>query len=211
MGKALAIGAAVGLFGVSFGVLAVGTGLSVLQACAMSALVFTGASQFAAVGVIAAGGSPITAVASGLLLGVRNAAYGLAVEDTLPKRLWARVLATQLIIDESVALSLSTEEQDRGRALIAGGIGVFFFWNLGTLVGAVAGSSVADPNAFGMDAAFPASMLALLAPRLRELPALRTALYGAAVALLLTPFLPPGLPIIAAAIAIVPELMRGER
>lgn len=201
---------ATGVLGISFGVLCTATGLSVLQASALSLLVFTGASQFAAVGVIAAGGSPIAAVGGGLLLGVRNAAYGLAVEDFLPKRIVPRVLSSQLIIDESVALAFSADEEDRLYAFLAGGVSVFFFWNTGTVIGAIAGANIADPAAFGIDAAFPASLLALVAPRLRDRSALRTALIGAAIALALTPLLPPGLPIIAASLAVVPELLRGR-
>ncbi|HEX2089889.1 MAG TPA: AzlC family ABC transporter permease [Actinomycetota bacterium] len=206
--RALAIGAATGAFGISFGVFCTATGLSVAQASALSLLVFTGASQFAAVGVIASAGSPITAVGSGLLLGVRNAAYGLAVENFLPKRTVPRIFASQLIIDESVALAFSADEDDRLHAFLAGGVSVFVFWNTGTLVGAIAGSNIADPAAFGIDVAFPASLLALLAPRLRDRAALRTALFGAAIAVALTPLLPPGLPIIAASLAVVLELLR---
>lgn len=207
LGPTLAIGATTGVLGVSFGVFSVATGSSVLQACALSVLVFTGASQFAAVGVIASGGSPLAAVGSGLLLGVRNAAYGMAVAPVLPRRLVPRVLASQLIIDESTALAVAYPENAR-QAFLAGGISVFVFWNLGTLAGALAGSGIGDPATIGLDAAFPASLLALVGPRLRERHALRAGLVGAVIALALTPLLPTGVPIIVAALAIVPGLMR---
>lgn len=209
--RALAVGAAIGLFGVSFGVLCAATGLSPVQASVLSMLVFTGASQFAAVGVLAAGGSPVTAVLSGLLLAMRNAAYGLAIQDFLPKSRLRRAIASHLIVDESVALSFSTPDEDRLHAFLAGGISIFFFWNLGTIAGAWAGSNLTDPMAFGLDAAFPASLLALLAPRLRERAALRSALGGAAIALLLTPLLPPGLPILAAGLIVVSQLAQERR
>jgi 4-azaleucine resistance transporter AzlC len=210
LGRAITIGVAVGFFAASFGVLATGNGLTVLQTCAMSILVFTGASQFAAVGVVASGGSPVTAVASGLLLGIRNAAYGLAMAPRFPRRFLPRALCTHLLIDESTALALTAPEEEKLQAFLSGGVSVFIFWNTGTLLGALAGSSIADPLAFGLDAAFPASLLALMAPRLRRPEGRRVALLGAAIALVLTPFLPAGLPIIFAALAIVPELLRKE-
>ena len=210
MGRAVTIGVAVSFFAASFGVLATGNGMSVFQTCAMSLLVFTGASQFAAVGVIASGGSEVTAVASGLLLGIRNAAYGLVMGPRFPRRFLRRALCTQLLIDESTALALTAPEEDKLQAFLAGGVSVFVFWNMGTLIGALAGSSIADPLAFGLDAAFPASLLALMAPRLKDASARRVAALGAGIALALTPLLPAGLPIIAAAVAVVPELMRKE-
>jgi predicted branched-subunit amino acid permease len=195
-GAAIAIGITTGVFGISFGVLSVAAGLSVAETCAMSLLVFTGASQFAAIGVVASAGAPVAAVAAGLLLGVRNAAYGLTVSPFLPRRLVPRVLSTQVIIDESTALALANPDDKTG-AFIAGGVSVFVFWNLGTLFGALAGSGIGDPSRFGLDAAFPASLLALVAPRLRDRSAVRA-------------FLQPGLPIIVAGLAILPGLI-GER
>lgn len=189
------------MIGLSFGVFAVAAGASVLQACAFSALVFTGASQFAAVGVIASGGSPLAAVASGLLLGLRNAAYGFSVAPILPRSLPARAASSQLIIDESTALALASEKEDAAQAFFAGGMSVFVFWNLGTLIGALVGANLEDPATFGLDAAFPASLLALMGPRLRDRRALTTALVGAAIALATTPFLPAGVPIILAGLA----------
>jgi 4-azaleucine resistance transporter AzlC len=208
VGQAVTIGIATAFFAASFGVLATGNGLTVLQTCVMSALVFTGASQFAAVGVVASGGSPVTAVASGLLLAVRNAAYGLAMAPRFPKRFLPRALCTQLLIDESTAMALMAPEEEKLRAFVTGGVGVFIFWNTGTLIGAVAGASIADPNALGLDAAFPASLLALMAPRLRDAAGRRVAMLGAFIALVLTPFLPAGLPIIAASAAVLPEMLR---
>jgi 4-azaleucine resistance transporter AzlC len=210
VGQALTIGVATGFFGISFGVLATGNGLTVLQTCAMSALVFTGASQFAAVGVVAAGGAPVTAVVSGLLLGIRNAAYGLAMAPRFPRRILPRVLCTHILLDESTALALSVPEEDKMRAFVSVGLSIVILWNLGTLIGAVAGANIADPAALGLDAALPASILALVAPRLSNRAGLRTALIGAIIALALTPLLPAGLPIIVASAAIVPELLRKD-
>jgi 4-azaleucine resistance transporter AzlC len=210
LGQAVTIGIATGVFGASFGVLATGNGLSVLQTSAMSLLVFTGASQFAAVGVIASGGSPVTAVVGGLLLGIRNAAYGLAMAPRFPKGFLRRALYTHILLDESTALALTAPEDEKLQAFATGGVSVFIFWNLGTLIGAVAGSNIADPAALGLDAAFPASLLALVAPRLRTPSGLRAAVIGAVIALALTPFLPAGLPIIAASAAIFPELIRRD-
>ena len=148
----LVIGAATGVFGVAFGVLAATNGLTVPQTVAMSLLVFTGASQFAAVGVVGAGGGEPTAVGSALLLGARNGFYGVALAEHIRGRLWRRAIGAQLVIDESTALSLAQDDtEDRDPAFWVGGLSVFFFWNLGTLVGAVGGDSIGDPEALGLD------------------------------------------------------------
>src|SRR5262245_8725195 len=164
------LGAAVGVFGASFGVLTTTSGLSVPQACVMSLLVFTGASQFAAVGVLAAGGSLGSAFGSALLLAARNAAYGVALAPVLGRRsLGRRLLAAQLVIDESTAMATAQPAGGRGReqAFWATGIAVFVCWNLGTLAGALAGGAIGDPRALGLDAAFPAGFVALAVPHLR--------------------------------------------
>ena len=197
---ALVLGAAVGVFGVSFGVLAVTSGLTVAQATVMSLLVFTGASQFAAVGVAAAGGAMASAVASALLLAARNGVYGVALAPTLRHRLAVRLVAAQLVIDESTALATAQpDRRHRVGAFWATGASVFAFWNLGTFVGAAAGRGIGDPAALGLDAAFPAGFIALLAPQLRTPDGRVAALLGGAVALVLLPLTPVGTPIIAAA------------
>jgi 4-azaleucine resistance transporter AzlC len=196
--EALVVGAAVGLFGVSFGVLAVASGLSPAIACGLSLLVFAGGSQFAAVGVLASGGSPAAAVASGLLLNARYVAFGLAVAPRLRGRLLRRAAASHLLIDESSALALARDDDAAAdRAFWWTGAAVFVLWNAGTAAGALAGAALGDPKALGLDAAFPAGFLALLAPLLRTHRARVTAAVGAMVAVALVPFAPPGVPVLA--------------
>lgn len=210
--QALVLAAAVGVFAISFGVLAQATGLSWQMACAMSALVFGGGSQFAAVGVVAAGGSPVAAVAAGLLLNTRYAPFGLAIAPSLRGGLARRMLAAQLVIDESSALALGqTDPALRERVFWVAGVAVFVFWNLGTLIGAVAGQALGDPRALGLDAAFPAGFLVLLGPLLRDAGAKRAAVAGALIAVALVPFTPPGVSILVAALASLAGLRRGRR
>lgn len=208
---ALGIAVATGVYGVSFGVLAVGAGLSVAQACAMSLLVFTGGSQFAAVGVIAVGGAPAAAVVNGLLLGVRNAAYGLSISALLRGHVVRRALASQLVIDESTAMARAqaTPEAARGAFWLTG-LGVFALWNLGTLAGALAGGGLGDPARYGLDAMFPAAFLALLAPQLRQRGAPAVALTGALVAVVLVPLAPAGVPVLAAGLALLVVVRRRD-
>ncbi|MDQ8043406.1 MAG: AzlC family ABC transporter permease [Solirubrobacteraceae bacterium] len=203
LASALSIGVATGVYGASFGVLAVGAGLTAAQACVMSVIVFTGGSQFAAIGVIGSGGSPATAVGSALLLGVRNAAYGLSMAPLLPRPRLRRALASQIVIDESVAMARAqTDPVDARGAFFATGLSVFVLWNLGTLLGALAGGQL-DPKDYGLDAMFPAAFLALLAPQLRQRDAPAAALLGALIAVVLVPLTPAGIPVIAAALALV--------
>ncbi len=202
---ALAIGLATGAYAISYGVLAVAAGLTVAQTCAMSLLVFTGASQFAVVGVLGAGGSMLAALAPALLLAARNALYGLSLVDVLRGRLTSRALQSQLIIDESTAMARAQPDTVTAhRAFLATGVSVFVCWNLGTLAGAALGGSLGDPRALGLDAMFPAAFLALLAPQLGR-PAARTAaIYGGILAIVLVPFVPVGVPILAAVLGVVP-------
>jgi 4-azaleucine resistance transporter AzlC len=207
------LGAAVGVFGVSFGVLGTTAGLTVAQACAMSVLVFTGASQFAAVGVISAGGSLGSAFGSALLLAARNAAYGVALAPTLARRsLGRRLLAAQIVIDETTAMSTAQPgRRAREHAFWATGIAVFVCWNIGTVVGAVAGDAIGDPEAFGLDAAFPAGFVALAVPHLGSRQGKVAAACGAVIALVLIPLTPAGVPIVAAALGVVPAVLFGGR
>jgi 4-azaleucine resistance transporter AzlC len=206
---ALVLGAAVGVFGVSFGVLAAAEGLGVAKACALSLLVFTGASQFAAVGVLAGGGTIGAALGSALLLAARNAVYGVVMAPTMRHRsLPRRLLAAQLVIDESTAMATGQERAaDREGAFWLTGASVFVFWNLGTLLGALAGDAIGDPETYGLDAAFPAGFVALLAPHLRTRRGLAAALSGALIALVLVPLTPAGTPILAAALGVVPAVL----
>lgn len=210
--QALVIAVAIGVFGVSFGVLAAASGLSWQMACAMSLLVFGGGSQFAAVGVVAAGGAPAAAVAAGLLLNTRYTPFGLAVAPALRGGLLTRMVAAQLVIDESSAMALGqTDPRLRERAFWVTGVAVFVCWNAGTALGAVAGSLLGDPRALGLDAAFPAGFLALLGPLLTTPAARRAAGAGAVVAVALVPFTPPGVPVfVAAAAALAGLTARGR-
>ena len=168
--------------------------------CALSLLVFAGGSQFLAVATIAAGGTPLAAVVGGVVLNARHLPYGLAIAPLLRGPLWKRALSSQIVLDESTALALSQPTPELGRlAFYACGCMLFVAWNLGTLVGALAGGAIADPSALGLDAAFAASMLALLAPLLRRRDMLAAALAGGAIALIATPFAAPGVPILLAA------------
>jgi predicted branched-subunit amino acid permease len=203
---ALAIGVATGAYGLSYGAIAVASGLSVAQASALSLFAFTGASQFALVGVVGAGGSAVAALVTALLLGSRNTLYAVRLTDLFPAR---RALAAHLVIDETTAMAVTHADRVQARrAFWLTGAAVFVCWNLATLIGAFAGDLIADPAALGLDAAFPAAFLALLAPKLRERPVLVAAVSGAAVALLATPYLPAGLPVL---LAVVPALVVAQR
>ena len=165
LSSAAGIGIAVGVYGVSFGVLAVAAGMSPAQACVMSMLVFTGASQFAFIGVLAGGGGALAASGPAVMLAVRNAAYGLSLAPILPRRLRHRALVAQLVIDESTAMARAEDDPGAARrAFLATGISVWLCWNAGTLAGAVLGGGLGDPRTLGLDAMFPAAFLALLAP-----------------------------------------------
>ena len=209
---AIGIGIATGVYGISFGVLAVAAGLSAAQACAMSLLVFTGGSQFAAIGVIATGGPAATAVINGLLLGVRNAAYGLSLASLLRGSRPRRAVAAQLVIDESTAMARAQDDEDDARgAFWLTGASVFVCWNLGTLAGALAGGGLGNPASYGLDAMFPAAFLALLAPQLRQAGAPAAALTGALIAVVLLPLTPAGIPVLVASLGVLAALRVRER
>jgi predicted branched-subunit amino acid permease len=199
---ALGIGVATGAYGLSFGALASAAGLSLPQACALSALMFTGASQFAFVGLIGGGGA-VAAVATALLLGARNALYGLRLAPYLRPR----PLAAHLVIDESAAMAVRDTPADTRLGFWATGAAVFVFWNLATLLGGLAGQLLSDPRALGLDAAAPAAFLALLAPRLREREPQTIAALAAVAALISVPLVPAGTPVlVAAAVAMLAAL-----
>jgi 4-azaleucine resistance transporter AzlC len=205
---AAGIGIAVGVYGISFGVLAVAAGTSAVQACVMSMLVFTGASQFAFIGVLAAGGGALAAMGPAVMLAVRNAAYGLSIAPLLPARLRDRALSAQLVIDESTAMARAQHDPAAARrAFLATGVSVWLCWNAGTLVGAMLGGGLGDPRRLGLDAMFPAAFLALLAPQLRRRGAPVAAIAGAVVAVALLPVAPAGVPVIAALVGVVPGVL----
>ena len=201
------IGVASGIYAVSFGVLSVSAGASVLQTCLLSLLVFTGASQFSAVSVISAGGSVASAVSGGLLLAARNGVYGLAISPSIKGSLAKRMLAAQFVIDETTAMtSAAPDQRSKDWAFWSCAVMLFACWNLGTLVGALAGSSI-DPETFGLDAAFPVVFVAMVAPHLATRSGRRAALIGAAVTIVLTPFLPIGLPILLSSVGVFVGLL----
>lgn len=199
------VGLAVGAYGIAFGAASVAAGLSVLQTCLLSLLAFTGGSQFAVVGVVAAGGTLAAALGGGLLLGSRNALYAMRLAPLLRVRGVRRSLAALGTIDESTAMALAQRDESDARRAFWWTFGaVFTFWNIGTMVGGVSTSTLGDPQALGLDAVVPAAFLALLAPRLRAgRIERRVAVSGALVALLLIPFTPPGVPVLAASAALL--------
>ena len=196
----LSVAIPVGGYGAVFGAAAVSSGFSVLQACVLSLFLFSGASQFAVVGVMGAGGSVISAIATGALLGVRNSFYGLRMSPILQISGVRKLIDSHITIDESTGVAISQENlgKDAMRyAFYVTGLGVFFFWNLFTLLGALSANSIGNPATFGLDAAVPAAFLGLIWPRLTTKETRIAALISILVALLLTPILPPGIPIIA--------------
>lgn len=206
----ITLGFAVGVFAISFGVAAVSAGASVFQACAMSLLVFTGASQFSAVAVIAGGGSIGSALGGALLLAARNGVFGLANSRRLSGRLPTRLLAAQLTIDESTAMAAAQDDPVAQRAAFwITGISVYVFWNLGTLIGALAGTAI-NPKTFGLDAAIPSAFVAMVWPQLRTARGRMAAILGAGICLATIPLLPIGLPILAASLGILVGVPRND-
>jgi predicted branched-subunit amino acid permease len=194
----------VGAYGVSFGALAAASGLSVAQACALSVLVFTGASQFALVGVLAAGGGAVSATLTALLLGSRNLLYGLRLAPLLGLSGAARAVGAQLVIDESAGMAVSRTARPAVRlAFWSTGLAVYVLWNAATLLGAAGAGALGEPAALGLDAAVPAAFLGLLWPRLRERVNRPVALAAALVALGVGLVAPPGLPVLAAGLVAV--------
>ena len=216
LSKSLSVSIAVGAYGTAFGAAAVAAGFSVLQSCLLSLLTFTGASQFAVIGVLGAGGTALTGIATASLLGFRNAIYSMIAKPILNVRGIKKFIATQITIDESIAVS--TAEEVRGsEAMKHGfwltGIGVFVFWNLFTLAGALGAQAIGDPAAWGLDAAVPAAFLGLVWPRLKSRDDYVLAISAAVLALALTPVIAAGLPIIATALLAVAfaRFIKGEQ
>lgn len=202
VGVALATSA----YGVSFGALAVASGLDVWQTCILSLVMFTGGSQFAFVGVIGAGGlmAAPSAIASAGLLGIRNVAYGLRMAPVVGTTRLRRVAAPHFTIDESTAVALAhTHPRARRVGFWVTGVGIYIGWNLSTLAGALVGDVLGDPRAYGLDAAAAAAFLALLWPRLKRRQAIAVGVAAAVVATVLTPVLMPGIPVLIAALVAV--------
>jgi len=211
--QAVVVGVATGLYGVSFGALSAAAGLAFWQTMALSALLFSGGSQFAFVGVVAAGGAGSAAVATATLLGIRNGLYGLQMAGPLEARGARRLLAAHLTIDESTAVGVVQPEAPARRlGFWATGVAVFVCWNLMTAAGAVVGDALGDTRRLGLDAMAAAAFLALLWPRLRSAEPWAVAVVAAAVAVVCVPLLPPGLPVIAAAaVAVAVGAVRAGR
>lgn len=197
---------AVLFIGLSYGATAVASGFPLWVPAAQSVLVLAGASEFLFIGIVAAGGSPFAAALAGLLVNARHLPYGLALPE-VTGRGWRRMVGTHVMNDESVVFALAQDDLPRKRAAYwACGLGVLICWPGGAVLGALIGSAVHDTGAFGLDAMFPAVILALIVPDLRDRMTLRAALAGAAVALAVTPFLPAGLPVLLALVAVLPLL-----
>jgi len=208
----MSVSLTVGAYGVAFGAASVANGFTVLQSCLLSLLTFSGASQFAVIGVMGAGGSAISAIATASLLGVRNALYGVIMAPRLKVHGLTRIAAAQLTIDESTGVALGQElrgHEEMKKGFWYTGVGVFVFWNLFTLAGALGAQAMGDIRAFGLDSAVPAAFLGLVWPRLTSNSHRALAVGAAFFAIAMTPILPAGLPIIATAfIAIVVGLKR---
>ena len=180
---------------------------------------FTGGSQFALVGVLAAGGGAVAAILTATLLGSRNGLYALHIAPLVNVTGWRRLAAAQLTIDESTAMALAHEQADEGEesgaasrlAFWSTGLSIFVLWNIGTLLGAVGASMLSDPALLGLDAAIPAGFLALLWPRLRGREAWAVATAGAVLALVLIPLAPAGVPVLASALIAVAAGFAGDR
>ena len=202
----VAVGVAVSLYGVSFGALAVAAGLDIWQTCVLSLLMFTGGSQFALIGVLAAGGAAAgpAAIISSTLLGTRNALYALRTAPIVGPGWPKRLLAAHWTIDETAAVSTAqaTPRAQRAGFWVTGAV-IYVGWNVTTLIGALLGDLMGDPRIWGLDAAAAAAFLGLLWPRLRTLQPIVVAIGGAVVAVVLTPFIPPGIPVLAAAVVAV--------
>ncbi|PSL38031.1 4-azaleucine resistance transporter AzlC [Labedella gwakjiensis] len=198
-----------GLVGLAFGAIAVGADLPLWLPVLLSIVVFAGASQFLLVGVIASGGSLIAAVAAGLLVNARLLPLGVAVGDAVGRGRWRTLLGSHLLTDESVAFALIEPRGDRRRAAFwFCGVALFVCWNVGVVIGALVGTLIPDTEALGLDAAFPAILLALVLPSLRSQRARRAAAVGVAIALATAPFLPAGLPVLLALLGVLVSLPR---
>lgn len=205
------VGVATGAYGIAFGAVSVAGGLDVWQTCALSLLVFTGASQFALVGVIAAGGNPFFGALSGLLLGTRNTLYGLKVAPMLGWHGARRAAAAHLLIDESTAMTLTRTTRAHARTgFLTTGLAVFALWNLSTLAGAVVGNALGDPRTYGLDAAVGGAFLGLLWPRLDTTRSRLAAVLGAALALSLVSFTPSGVPVLGASVVALGIALMGR-
>jgi predicted branched-subunit amino acid permease len=204
--QSLSVSFTVGLYGIAFGAAGIAAGFSIPQTCLLSLLTFSGASQFAVVGVMGAGGSALSGIATASLLGIRNGLYGLRMAPILQVRGWKRLVAAQVTIDESTGVAIGQEDLGSG-AMKHGfwltGFGVYIFWNLFTLLGALGAQAMGNPSAWGLDAAVPAAFLGLVWPRLLGKFERALAASALVMAIALSPVISAGLPIIATALLAV--------
>jgi predicted branched-subunit amino acid permease len=208
---AVGIGVATGAYALSFGALSTAAGFSVAQTCVLSLAMFTGASQFALAGVVGTGGAASAGVATAVLLGTRNALYGVRLAPLLRVRGVRRFAAAHLVIDESTAMATARDEPPAGRlGFWATGLAVFVCWNTGTVIGAAGASVLADPRSLGLDAAAPAAFLALVWPRLLRREPATVAALAMLTALVSTPFVPVGVPVLLAALVAVAAGLRPQ-
>lgn len=213
----LSVALAMAVVGASLGAIAVSSGVPLWLITLTGAVVFAGGSEFMVVGLLTAGAAPLTAVVGGLLLNARHLPFGLAVGGVLDRGWPSTLVGSHLLVDESVAFALAQEDPDRKRrAFWITGIAMYCAWAPSVFLGGLLGTGIGDPQAFGLDAALPAALLALVVPKLHDRPTLRAVLVGVGVALLTTPVLPEGLPVVAglvgvAAAAPLPAALLGER
>jgi len=196
------VAAAVSLYGVSFGALSVALGFSIGQTMVLSLLMFSGASQFAFIGIVATGGLTAVgaAVASAGLLGVRNGLYALRMSPIIGPGFFKRALAAQLTVDESTAVAVAQSDLTSSRhGFWATAFSLYAGWNISTLIGAIAGDALGDVRTWGLDAVAAAAFLALLWPRLTSREPVVVAIGAAAVTIVLIPVVPAGIPVLAAA------------
>ena len=197
-------------FGISYGVLALASGMGSVAPVVMSMTTFAGSAQFAAASVLGTGGSAATAILAAVLLNARYAPIGVTVAPWLTGGVWSRLLHAHLTVDESWAVAAEGHGRWNPRVLVAAGAGIWVAWVCGTVIGVAFGDVIGDPNRLGLDAAFPALFLALLAPQVRERVPREAAALGATIGLVLTPFTPAGVPIVAASAACLLGLVRSD-
>jgi 4-azaleucine resistance transporter AzlC len=207
---AVAVAATVWFFGASFGLVARAAGMGVAAPLVLSATTFAGSAQFAITSILAGSGSAVAAIAAAVLLNARYAPISISVAPLFHGPRLRRLAESQLIVDESWALSSRGDGRFDRRLLIGAGLLLYAAWISGTAVGVFAGKALGDPKALGLDGAFPALFLALLVPQLRSRKATQAALLGGAIALVLIPVTPPGVPIVAASAACLLGLRRDE-
>ena len=197
--QSLSVSFAVGLYGIAFGAAGIAAGFSILQTCLLSLLTFSGASQFAVVGVMGAGGSALSGIATASLLGIRNTLYGLRMAPILQVKGWKKVVAAQVTIDESTGVAIGQEDlgiDAMRQGFWLTGFGVYILWNFFTLLGSLGAQAMGNPSAWGLDAAVPAAFLGLVWPRLLSKFEKTLAVSALVIAILVSPFIAAGLPII---------------